>query len=117
MRGMKLLRSMYVHAALSVALLPTVVFAEFSNPLKPGLSTVAGFTEAFLRAVVFILFPIAVVFVVYSGFLFIAAQGKPDDLANAKRNFFWTVVGVGLLLGAWALAALIKGTIDPILGR
>jgi len=101
---------------------PSTVFAAcdsgsgFDNPLKCSLSSVAGFTEGFLRAVVYIMFPIAVIFIVYSGFLFVVAQGKPDDLSKAKTNFFWTVIGVGLLLGAWALAVLIKGTIDPLLG-
>lgn len=112
---MKQVRQFVFSVAAAGLLTPVVVFAQFKNPLKSGLSTVAGFTEAFLQAVVFIMFPIAVVFVVYSGFLFIAAQGNSDELAKAKRNFFWTIVGVGLLLGAWALAKLIQGTIDPIL--
>jgi len=94
---------------------PTVVFGQFDNPLKSNLSTVAGFTEAFLKAVVYVLFPIAVLFVVYSGFLFVIAQGKPEGLTKAKNNFLWTIIGIALLLGAWALSVLIKGTIDPIL--
>ena len=93
---------------------PVYVYA-LENPLRDGLSSVAGFAEALLRAAVFILFPIAVVFIVYSGFLFIFAQGNSEDLSKAKRNFFWTIIGVALLLGAWALAMLIQGTIDPIL--
>ena len=112
----KVQKAVYSLASLAM-LLPTFVFAAaFDNPLKSDYRSIAGFTEGFLKAVVFILFPIAVVFVVYSGFLFISAQGNSDDLSKAKRNFFWTIIGVGLLLGAWALAALIKGTIDPILG-
>lgn len=106
--------------ALSVLALsiPAFVFGQgFANPLKPEISSVAGFTSEFLRAVIFIVFPIAVVFIVYSGFLFVFAQGKPEELSKAKTNFFWTLVGVALLLGATALAALIKGTIDPILGN
>jgi hypothetical protein len=113
---MDIVKKVAFFVVLASLTLPTVVFAQFQNPLKSGLGTVAGFTEAFLKAVVFIMFPIAVVFVIYSGFLFVAAQGNSDELAKAKRNFFWTVIGVGLLLGAWALAVLIKGTIDPILG-
>lgn len=93
---------------------PIIVHAQFNNPLKSGLDTIAGFTEAFLKAVVFVLFPVAVLFVVYSGFLFIAAQGNSEGLEKAKKNFFWTIIGVGLLLGAWALALLIKGTIDTL---
>lgn len=114
---MKNMRLILFTVAFTALVLPLVSYAQFKNPLNSGLSSVGAFTEAFLRAVVFIMFPIAVVFVVYSGFLFVAAQGKPEDLAKAKRNFFWTIIGVGLLLGASALAALIKGTIDPILGR
>jgi len=113
---MKNLKNIIFSVALFGLTMPATVFAEFANPLKRGLDSVAGFTAAFLKAVIFIVFPIAVVFVVYSGFLFVTAQGNSDDLAKAKRNFFWTIIGVGLLLGAWALAVLIKGTIDPILG-
>jgi len=112
---MKIAKKVFFSIALLVLALPVVVFAEFTNPLKSGLDTVAGFTAAFLKAVIYIVFPIAVVFLVYSGFMFILAQGKPDDLATAKRNFFWTIIGIALLLGAGALSILIKGTIDPIL--
>ncbi len=87
----------------------------FQNPLCNGLDTVAGFTEAFLNVVTQILFPVAVLFIVYSGFLFVMARGNSDKLGEAKSNFLWVVIGVALLLGAFALATLIKGTIDPIL--
>lgn len=113
---MNYLKSVFFSIAFLGATLPAVVFGQsFNNPLKSDLSSVAGFTEAFLKAVVYILFPIAVVFVVYSGFLFVVAQGNPEGLKKAKTNFLWTIIGVALLLGAVALAALIKGTIDPIL--
>lgn len=109
------LRFIFFSIASFVLTTPVLLQAQgFNNPLKPGLSTVADFTEAFLKAVVFILFPIAALFVVYSGFLFVAAQGNSEGLEKAKKNFFWTIVGVGLLLGAWALALLIKGTIDQL---
>jgi len=113
---MNRVKEFFFSSAVIFLTIPAIVFAEFNNPLKNGLDSVAGFTEAFLKAIIYIVFPIAVVFIVYSGFLFVMAQGKPEDLATAKRNFFWTLIGVALLLGAWALSVLIKGTIDPILG-
>ena len=82
------------------------------NPLK--FNSIQGFVEGFLKAVVYIGFPIAVLFVVYSGFLFVFAQGNSEQLAKAKKNFMWTVVGVALFLGAWALAMIIKGTIAQL---
>lgn len=88
---------------------------EFCNPLRSTLSSVAGFTSAFLRAAVYVLFPVAVLFIVYSGFQFLMAQGNSEKLSSAKSNFFWTILGVALLLGAWALAELIRATVEPIL--
>ncbi len=102
---------------LSVAL-PNMVSAstcrkdELCNPLK--FNSIQGFVEGFLQAVVYVGFPIAVLFVVYSGFKFVFAQGNPEDLAKAKKNFMWTIIGVGLFLGAWALAMMIKGTIAQL---
>tara|TARA_B100000745_G_scaffold20507_1_gene14141 strand:+ start:17992 stop:18318 length:327 start_codon:yes stop_codon:yes gene_type:complete len=94
---------------------PAVMYAqEFQNPLI-GVTSIASAIEALLRVTVYILFPVAVLFIVYSGFKFILAQGNSDELKKAKLNFLWTIVGLTLLLGAWALALLIKGTIDPLL--
>ena len=114
---MKYISQLFFSFAVFALAAPVVVFAQLKNPLKGDITTIAGFTEAFLRAVTFILFPIAVLFIVYSGFLFVFARGDIEMLKKAKINFLWTVIGVALLLGAWALAVLIQGTIDPILGR
>ncbi|MAJ97384.1 MAG: hypothetical protein CMI56_02095 [Parcubacteria group bacterium] len=103
---------------LALLTVPGIVFAQsFSNPLRSELSSISKFTEAFVQVVVYLLFPLAVVSIVYSGFLFVAAQGNSDGLKKAKTNFLWTVIGVALLLGALALATLIKNTIDPLLSR
>ena len=111
-----ILRCFVFSMAVVLLTIPQSVFAEFSNPLRPGLDSIAGFTSAALKAATYILFPVAVVFMVYSGFLFITAQGNSEKLSKAKMNFFWTVVGIALLLGAWALSELIRGTIEPLLG-
>ena len=110
----KFLKNAFFTLTSAVLFAPMLVSAQFNNPLKDGLGTISSFTAAFLKAVVFILFPIAVIFVVYSGFLFVAAQGNSEGLEKAKKNFFWTIVGVGLLLGASALALIVKGTIDQL---
>lgn len=111
---MKILQYFTVFVA-SLAL-PITVLAQtcsgLCNPLQFG--SMQEFVEGFLKAVVYVGFPIAVLFVVYSGFLFVFAQGNTEMLGKAKKNFLWTIVGVGLFLGAWALAKLIGGTIDQL---
>lgn len=108
-------KASYIISTVAVAAPQIVYGATFVNPLKSGLGSFTSFMEALLRMVVYIAFPVAILFMVYSGFLFVFAQGNETQLTKAKKNFFWTLIGVTLLLGSWALASLIKGTIDPIL--
>lgn len=100
---------------LAIVLLPALGHAQgFNNPLKSNLSTVDSFVEALIQAAGYILFPVAILFVVYSGFKFVLAQGNSSEIEKAKTNFLYTVIGVALILGAWALAALVRGTINQI---
>ena len=103
----------YIYIIATLLLMPKHSFASgFENPLK--FDTIQDFVKGFLEAVMYIGFPIAVLFVVYSGFLFVFAQGNSTELEKAKKNFLYTVVGVALFLGAIALATLIKGTIEQL---
>ena len=61
-------------------------------------------------------FPILVLALVYSGFLFVKAQGNPTEIETAKKAFFWTVVGGVVLLGSSILAGAIGGTVDAVKG-
>ncbi|MDD4988817.1 MAG: pilin [Candidatus Pacebacteria bacterium] len=57
---------------------------------------------------------IIVLAIIYSGFLFVKAQGNSEELETAKRAFLWTVVGAAVLLGATALSAIIQNTINQL---
>ena len=83
------------------------------NPLE-GVNSVEILIERFLQAIVYVGLPLSVLFIVYAGFRFVAAQGNKDEIVKAKHNFFWGVVGIILILGASALAALIRGTVDEL---
>ena len=60
--------------------------------------------------------PILTLFIVYSGFLFISAQGNSSELETAKKNFAYVVIGAVLILGAWVIATLIGGTVAQLTG-
>lgn len=72
--------------------------------------------EGLLRAVVYIALPIISIFIVYAGFMFITAQGNTEKLAQARNNFLYVVIGAILILGAWAIAQLVGGTINELRG-
>jgi len=59
---------------------------------------------------------VAVLAIIYSGYLFIAAQGKEEKLKTAKDTFLWVVIGSIILLGAEVLSRVIYDTMAPIVG-
>ncbi len=82
------------------------------NPLKVG--SISEFVSALLKAVIAIGIPIAILFIVLAGFKFIAAQGSPDKLSEARSNFLWVVIGIAIFIGASALAELVMATLRQI---
>lgn len=70
--------------------------------------------HAVLDAIVRILMPVIAIMFIVSGFLFVTAGGDTKKLDNAKQTFFGTVIGAAIVLGAWALATAIAGTIQGL---
>lgn len=101
---------------LPYALVPGLAFGadRFESPLR--FKTIEEFIEGVLQAFVYIALPVVAFFLVLSGFKFISAQGDPTKLKTARDNFRHVVIGSALVLGAWAFAVLIKGTIDQLRG-
>ena len=83
---------------------------NLGNPLT-GINSIPEFIKALLDIAVSIGTWIAVLFIIYSGFLFIKARGNPTELETAKKTFLWTMVGTAILLGAYVIASAIQGTI------
>lgn len=79
------------------------------NPI--GVDTIMGLIKKILEGVLTIALPIIALAFIYSGFLFVQAQGKPEELKTAKSAFIYSLIGGAILLGAWALAQLISETV------
>lgn len=84
----------------------------FQNPLK--YRDIYSFLAAVLDVLITIAFPILVLFIVYTGFLFVAAQGNETKLATAKKVLLWTIIGALLVLGAAVLSRAIQGTVKEL---
>lgn len=106
--------------------LPYIIIAFFSTAPAFALAatevlenptnvpTLYDFIKEVLTIVVKIGIPVATVFIIWSGFLFLTAQGDEAQLKKAKTSFVWACVGTAVLLGAWLLATAIKSTIDQL---
>jgi len=86
-----------------------------SNPLNVG--SFCGLLKALFNGLVAIAIPIAVLFIIWSGFKFVLAQGNPKQLQKARQNFYYTIIGIGIFLGAWLIAEVIAATVNSIGGN
>jgi hypothetical protein len=82
------------------------------NPL--AANSFCGLIKNLLQAALAIGIPIAVLFIVYAGFKFVLAQGNATKLSKARTNFMWTLVGIGIFVGAWLLASVVANTVNAL---
>lgn len=104
-----------------ISFLASFLFASFAyadtalnNPLNPTFSSIPLFIAGALKVMVMVALPVISLFIVYSGFLFVAAQGNESKLGEAKRNLLYVIIGSILILGAWVIATLIGGTVSQL---
>ena len=85
---------------------------RLQNPLK--VNTITEAVKFFVNTLIKIAIPFIVVFFIWAGLKFILAQGKPDKVTEAKKMFWYTIVGTLLILGAWTITNAIIGTVNSI---
>lgn len=83
---------------------PTIV-----NPIKA--ENINSLIKQILEGVIKIGIPIVALAIIYCGFLFVQARGKPEAIKKAKDALIYTLIGAAILLGAWAIAQLISDTV------
>ncbi len=87
---------------------------KLENPIQ--YDNLMDFVAAVLKAAVQVLLPFVVLAFIWSGFLFIRAQGNEEQLSEAKTAIYWSVIGAFILLGAWGFAEIIATTVSNITG-
>lgn len=89
------------------------------NPLGLGSCTSTGdclfaFLDKILNFVIRIGAIVIVLMIVYIGYLFVAAQGKPDKLGEVRKALLWTLVGALILLGAKGISLGVAATVTAL---
>ncbi len=80
-----------------------------TNPIP--YNTLQEFIRVLLTGVIRIGLPIVVLAIIYCGFLFVKARGKPEEISKAKDALLYTLIGAAILLGSWAIAEMIRDTV------
>lgn len=92
----------------------TEIKTKIENPLGDKITDIPSFIEALIQIVLVVGIPIIALAIIYTGFLFVQAQGNPEKITSAKKSLVYTLIGAVLLLGAFVIANAIGKTVEEI---
>ncbi|KKW34467.1 MAG: hypothetical protein UY81_C0074G0012 [Candidatus Giovannonibacteria bacterium GW2011_GWA2_53_7] len=84
-----------------------------TNPLK-SIDSIPELINAVLKIVVKVGVPLVALAIIYVGFLFVKAQGNENELKTAKEAFLYTIIGAGIVLGAFVISQAIQATVTSL---
>ena len=86
---------------------------QITNPIPPeaNVNSITDLIRIILDAVTLVAIPIIVLAFVYSGFLFIKAQGSGNELKEARGYFMNVVIGAAIILSANVIFKVVEATI------
>lgn len=90
-----------------------------ADPLFPSpLKDIGGINELIQAIITNIALPLgatlAALAIIYSGFLYVKAQGNSGEIQKAHEAIKWSLVGTAVILGASVIASLIGKTIEAL---
>ena len=84
------------------------------NPLG-NTNTLPDLIQKILKDIVNPIGAVVIVFfIIYTGFLFVKAQGKPEEITKVKEILLYVIIGAVIILGANLIATAIQGTINAL---
>ncbi len=95
-------------------------FATLNNPfncgdISPEDCTLYTMFEAIINDIILPIGGVlAVIAFIYSGFLYVTAQGNETKLKTAHTALLYTAIGTAVLLGAWVISQVIESTINQL---
>lgn len=83
---------------------------QIRNPLKTD--TLAELIDTLINLIFTISLAIAPVIVLYAGFLFVTATGRPEQITRARNILLWTVIGFAVILLARGLITILEDILE-----
>lgn len=103
-------------AICGVALFPHRAMAQLSFNIESYITatSIEGLLVDILEVLIVFATPIVVLFIIYGGFLYVTAQGNPEQIKQATRTLTYAIIGGVLIIGAVALSEIIKNIVTSL---
>lgn len=102
---------MYTFGTFILLGVPTVALA-LSDPLAS--SALQDAFRVFVQNIIFVAYPAIAVAFMWSGFLFVQAQGNEEQLQRARKTLLWVSIGALVILGLWSIIRIAGETIATL---
>jgi len=117
---MKLLRRAELSMFLLLLSLPGFTSANdlsgsgphIDNPLKT--KSLMAFVDNIIDAALDLGAIVAVLAIIYAGFMFVTASGDEEKIKTAKKILLYSVIGIAILLGARMISSIIVNTVTAV---
>ncbi len=82
---------------------------KIENPLQ--VDSLEDLIVAILNIFITLMIPVIVFFIILAGFKYVTAQGNSHKVEEATSTLLYAVIGGVLILGAVAIAEIVKNTV------
>ena len=85
---------------------------QLCNPI--GSEDLTTFVDKITATALKIGIPIAGLFIIWAGFKFVTARGDETAIKDAKKIFWYTIIGTAVLLAASLIATVLGDTVRQL---
>jgi TRAP-type C4-dicarboxylate transport system permease small subunit len=85
--------------------------AKLENPIG-SIGSVPELLASILNVLLIVAMPIIVLYLIYAGFQYVIARGKPEELQKANRSIMYGLIGAVIVVGAFAILEIITNLVD-----
>lgn len=86
----------------------TTSLKKLENPLK--VNSIQGVIYLAVDLAIYVGVIFAILAIIFIGFKFVMAQGKPDEIKEAKMWFFYVIIGLAVLISSKVIVEIVKTT-------
>ena len=106
-----LFRQTLTTLTITVGTLPHTVFARTLDPGGGFSGDIPSLVGRAIRIFTGISGSIALLMFIYGGFLWLTSGGSPEKIKKGKDVFVWSVIGLAIIFGSYAILNTLFGAI------